>query len=258
METLFIGKNLLFLTEVDSTNTYAMEMLRNVNIIEGTVIHTDNQTKGKGQRGASWISEIGTNITASVILKPQFLSIEKSFYLSKIAALAVYDVLADIIQQSQYDIKIKWPNDILVDRKKIAGILIENTYQNSSIAYSIIGIGINVNQTIFNALGFSASSLKIVMNKDVDRTYVMNVLCSKLEKWYFKLKENKFSEIDETYYERLFGLNQQLHFLDKDKNEFRAEIKDVRLDGKLGLLISESQKIIYFDIKELIWLGLTP
>ena len=257
METLFIGKNLLFLTEVESTNTYAMEMLRNVNIIEGTVIHTDNQTKGKGQRGASWISETGTNITASVILKPQFLNAEKSFYLSKIAALAVYDVLADILPQSQYGIKIKWPNDILVDKKKIAGILIENTYQNSSIPFSIIGIGINVNQTAFDALGSLATSLKTLINKDVDRVYVLGVLCSKLEKWYFKLKETKFSEIDLAYYERLFGLNQQLRFLNKDNHEFMAEIKDVNINGKLGLLISGSEEITYFDIKELIWLGLT-
>jgi BirA family biotin operon repressor/biotin-[acetyl-CoA-carboxylase] ligase len=89
MGTLFIGKNTLFLLEVESTNTYAMNMLRNVNAIEGTVVYTDNQTKGKGQRGASWNSETASNITASVILKPQFLSVENSFYLSKISALAV-------------------------------------------------------------------------------------------------------------------------------------------------------------------------
>lgn len=253
METLFIGKNLLFLTEVESTNSYAMEMLRNVNIIEGTVIHTDNQTKGRGQRGAVWNSEMASNITASVVLRPQFLNAQKSFYLSKISALAAHDVLTEILTQSQYDIKIKWPNDILVAKKKIAGILIENTYQNNGIANSIIGIGLNVNQTGFGEMSSTATSLKILMNKSFDRLAVLENLCGKLEKWYFKLKENKLAEIDASYFERLYGLNQQHVFWDQTKKEFLAEIKDVRLDGKLGLLISESQELKYFDVKELSW-----
>ena len=128
METLFIGKNLLFLHDVESTNTYAMNLLRNVNVIEGTVIHTDNQTNGRGQRGALWTSNIAQNITSSIILKPTFLPIDNTFYLSKISALAVYDVLTDILPNSQYDTKIKWPNDILVNQQKIAGILIENNF----------------------------------------------------------------------------------------------------------------------------------
>lgn len=254
METLFIGKNLLFLTEVESTNTYAMEMLRNVNTIEGTVIYTDNQTKGRGQRGALWNSETARNITASVVLKPKFLPVEKSFYLSKIAALAVYDVLAEILPQSQYDIKIKWPNDILVDKKKIAGILIENTYQQNIIANSVIGIGINVNQTSFDESIISATSMKLLINKSLERDKVLELLCQKLEKWYFKLKENKLPEIDLTYFEKLYGLNMLLRFLDKNEQVFSAQIKEVNLDGKLGLFIPESQKTEYFDIKELKWL----
>lgn len=253
METLFIGKNLLFLTQVESTNSYAMEMLRNVNMIDGTVIHTDNQTKGRGQRGAVWHSEIGANVTASIVLKLQFLNAEKAFYLSKISALAVYDVMTEILPGSQYDIKIKWPNDILVNKKKIAGILIENTYQNSAIAYSVIGVGLNVNQTEFGDANFSATSLKTLLNKDLEKISVLELLCRKLEKWYFKLKENKLPEIDEEYFKRLFGLNEQLSFLDKNGNTFLVEIQEIRLDGKLGLLISSSQEMKYFDIKELTW-----
>ena len=138
METLFIGKSLLFLHEVESTNTYAMNLLRNVNPIEGTLVYTDFQTNGKGQRGATWTSEIGQNITASVILKPRFLGYDKTFYLSKISALAVYDVLTEILPISQYDIKIKWPNDILVNKKKIAGILIENQFNGNYLTSCVI------------------------------------------------------------------------------------------------------------------------
>ena len=150
METLFIGKSLLFLHEVESTNTYAMNLLRNVNPMEGTVVYTDNQTKGKGQRGAVWTSKIGQNLTLSVILKPQFLGQNNTFYLSKISALAVYDVLTDILLTSQYDIKIKWPNDILIKHRKVAGILIENSFATNTLQYSIIGVGLNVNQQDFD------------------------------------------------------------------------------------------------------------
>ena len=118
MNTLFIGKNVLFLPEVESTNTYAINLLRNVNAIEGTLIYTDHQTQGKGQRGTVWSSEIGKNITLSVILQPKFLSIYQSFYLSKITALACYDVLTEILDVSHYDIKIKWPNGKKILSKK--------------------------------------------------------------------------------------------------------------------------------------------
>lgn len=254
METLFIGKNLLFLTEVESTNTYAMEMLRNVNTIEGTVVYTDHQTRGRGQRGSVWDSEIASNITASVILKPQFLNAGKSFYLSKISALAVYDVLTEILSQSQYDIKIKWPNDILVDKRKIAGILIENTYHQNSLSYSVIGIGLNVNQTKFEQGGFLATSLKMLMNKELDRKLVLDLLCQNLEKWYLKLKENKLSEIDHSYFQKNFGLKQQLNFKDQNQRTFSGEIKEIREDGKLGLLKENASEITYFDIKELTFL----
>lgn len=232
MGTLFIGKNLLFLLEVESTNTYAMDLLRNVNAIEGTVVYTDYQTSGKGQRGAQWNSRNASNITVSVILKPNFLDIKQSFYLSKISALAVYDVLAEILTGSQYDIKIKWPNDILVNKKKIAGILIENNFYNQSIQHSVIGVGLNVNQTEFGDLP-NAISLKNLVLKDFDRQKILEKLCEYLEKWYLKLKESKFELIDEAYLEKLFGLNQNLTFKDFQEFSFDGEIIGVTNDGKL-------------------------
>ncbi len=249
METLFIGKNLLFLHEVESTNTYAMNLLRNVNAIEGTVVYTDNQTKGKGQRGSTWGSEIGQNITASVILKPHFLSIDKTFYLSKISALAVYDVLAEILSSSQYDIKIKWPNDILVNKGKIAGILIENNFNHTSIQHSILGIGLNVNQLKFGEFERIATSLKLLTNKDYSRTDVLELLCSKLEKWYLRLKEQKEKEIDEAYLSQLFGLNVTLFFVDSVGLEFKGRALGVTQRGKL-LIELDSKVIREFDIKE--------
>ncbi len=249
METLFIGKNSLFLHEVESTNTYAMNLLRDVNPIEGTIVYTDNQTHGKGQRGALWTSKIGQNMTVSVILKPQFLSLDKTFYLSKISALAVYDVLTDILANSQYDIKIKWPNDILVNQRKIAGILIENNFTTHSIQYSVIGVGLNVNQIEFGDFERAAISLKLLENIDIDRKMILELFCQKLEKWYLKLKEHKFDLIDETYLNNLYGINEILAFESLDKTAFQGKMLGV---SKMGKLVVElpNLKRKEFDIKE--------
>ncbi|MES2762947.1 MAG: biotin--[acetyl-CoA-carboxylase] ligase [Bacteroidota bacterium] len=250
METLFIGKNLLFLHEVESTNTYAMDLLRNVNAIEGTVVHTDNQTKGKGQRGALWSSGIAQNVTTSIILKPQFLNLDQTFYLSKISALAVYDVLADILPVGQYDIKIKWPNDILVNEQKLAGILIENNFTNSAIQNSVIGIGLNVNQDDFNDFERTATSLKLLSNTSHSREEVLERICMKLEKWYLRLKAQKTNLIDETYLKHLFGVNELMGFVDDKGNRFNGKILGVTSSGKL-LIESGKDGIREFDIKEI-------
>ena len=249
METLFIGKNSLFLHEVESTNTYAMNLLRDVNPIEGTIVYTDNQTHGKGQRGALWTSKIGQNMTVSVILKPQFLSLDKTFYLSKISALAVYDVLTDILANSQYDIKIKWPNDILVNQRKIAGILIENNFTTHSIQYSVIGVGLNVNQVEFGDFERAAISLKLLASKDVDRKMILELFCQKLEKWYLKLKEQKFDLIDETYLNNLYGINEILAFESLDKTAFQGKMLGVSKMGKLVVELPNLERK-EFDIKE--------
>lgn len=249
MNTLFIGKNMLFLPEVDSTNTYAINLLRNVNTIEGTVIYTNNQTKGKGQRGAVWLTEIGKNLTFSVILKPRNFSINNSFYLSKITALACYDVLTEILNNSQIDIKIKWPNDILVNQKKIAGILIENNLNGSSIQHSIIGVGLNVNQNKFDELLSSATSIFNETKKEFELHNILNLFCSKLEKWYLMLNENKFDQISNSYLTHLFGLNEINEFSTTDGDPFKGEIIGVNKNGRLEIKKNNSE-ILNFDVKE--------
>jgi BirA family biotin operon repressor/biotin-[acetyl-CoA-carboxylase] ligase len=240
MQTLFIGKNLLFLHEVESTNTYAMNLLRNVNVIEGTIVYTDNQTKGRGQRGTVWSSNIGQNIISSIILKPKFLSIENSFYLSKITALAIYDVLTDILTSGQYDIKIKWPNDILVNQQKIAGILIETNIANTAIKEVVIGIGFNVNQMRFDEFERFATSLRLLTANDFDRELILNLLCEKIEKWYLKLKQQKLAFIDTSYLAVLFGMNKQMPFTDSVGNRFEGKIVGVSNNGKLKIQLSNS------------------
>lgn len=247
MQTLFIGKNLIFLPQIPSTNSYATQLLKNVKPAEGTVIQTAFQSDGKGQRGALWITEPDQNLTISVILKPSFLAIENQFLLYQIAALACYDTIAELMNSSQIDIKIKWPNDILVNNQKLAGILIENSIQNNQINWSIIGVGLNVNQQSFGTF-FNATSLKLISKNDFDLKVVLNVFCKHLEKFYLALINSKIEFIKESYLERLFGLNEFNEY--EIQNEIRSfKVKGITKEGLLRLEDTKGlEKIV--DVKE--------
>lgn len=252
METLFIGQNAIYLPSVESTNSYAIELLKNVNLIEGSVVYTYNQTHGKGQRGNTWICEPGLNLALSIVLKPQFLNIKKVHFLYIISALAVHDLMTQILGSSQYDIKIKWPNDILVNSKKIAGILNENIIQNSGISYSVVGIGLNVNQTRFGELG-TATSLKTLIHSSTDTRSVLEDLCRHFEHYYLKLKNEHYTELLEDYYRHLFKLDSTQRFSIGDQ-ELELTVKGINDSGKLHLRDAQN-KDHYFDVKEIKWLS---
>lgn len=247
MSTLFIGQNRVFLPETHSTNSYAIELLKNVKAIEGTVVYTHKQTQGKGQRGNSWIAEPERNATFSLILKPAFLNSKNAFYLSKMTALALYDVLTEILNDSQFDIKIKWPNDILVNRKKIAGVLIENS-MNETLHWSVVGIGLNVNQENFGDLK-TATSLKLLNTIDYSVESVMDVLFIHLEKWYLKLKKGDLNAIDDAYRDQLFGIDSECEF-EQNGSRFTAQVEDVNETGLLILKLKDGS-LKTFDIKEI-------
>lgn len=251
METLFIGSNIIFLPEVSSTNSYAIDLLKNVNLCEGSVIHTANQTSGRGQRGNVWNTLPYSNLTASFILNPVFLELKKQYYLYQIAALACYDVMAEILNSSQYDIKIKWPNDILVNGKKIAGILIENIVMNNTINRSIVGIGINVKQCEFDNK-INATSLQLLDDKDHSINQTLEVLCHCLEKYYLMLKNGKFDFILETYLQRLYGLNKWVECEINNKPQ-TLFVKGISVNGLLNLEDKTGLQKEY-DIKEVKWI----
>src|SRR5665213_310585 len=114
MKTLFIGQSCIHLKSVDSTNSYASELLRQNKPVEGTLIYTFEQQKGRGQRGTIWESEPNKNATLSFVLYPTFLHADKQFLLNKITSLAVADLMSELLgfTDKKTDIKIKWPNDI--------------------------------------------------------------------------------------------------------------------------------------------------
>ncbi len=246
MEALFTGKNRIYREELDSTQAFATEMLQGSHPVEGTTIVAGNQLKGVGQGQNSWQSHPGKNILISVIYYPTFLSPQTLFQLNKAAALGVHDTLLFLCPD--LEVKIKWPNDILVNRKKVAGILLHNQLSPSKVSWSIWGIGINVNQAHFPLFPIPADSIQNLTGKSQDKEKTIDILLHFLEKRYMQLKTNKNTLIDESYLSALFGYGKQQTFAIGEK-KFEALISDIDANGKLGLEIENA--ITYFDMKEI-------
>ena len=158
-----------------STNDSARELLLQHDTSEGTVVITDNQTAGKGQRGNSWFSAEGANLTMSLIMKPNFLTVSKQFYLNMISSLAVKRVLNDRLPDAHS--QVKWPNDVLLNNRKVCGILIENGIKRQFLEYSVVGIGLNVNQKAFGLATATSMSNEIGIAFSLQSVFELYHLC---------------------------------------------------------------------------------
>lgn len=229
---LFIGKPTIELEHIDSTNVYAAELVSTGNPSEGTVIYAHHQTQGIGQFGREWSTEEGKNITLSIILKPTFIPALYQYDLTKLAALAVAQWLENYIDKEIY---IKWPNDIYVERKKIGGILIQNILSKNVLQYSIIGIGINVNQQHFDSSIPNPTSFLLETNKEYDLIDLRSHLYSNVEQNYLLAKRKGHDQLTEAYLERLFQLNEYKPYILNGNQEVMATIRNVERQGKLVL-----------------------
>jgi len=250
MKTLFVGQNCIHLKSIDSTNSYASQLLGQIKPPEGTLIYTFDQQNGRGQRGNTWETEPNKNVASSFILYPSFLQAGKQFLLNKIVSLAVADLMAELIQPSDKtrEIRIKWPNDIYVGSKKIAGILIENTLRENNIQNAIVGIGLNINQTAFNA-DINATSMSLIMNKEFDLMQVLEKLSGFIEARYLQLKGNKLESIDASYLQNLYQLN-EWHNYTSNNQLFEGKIIGISAIGKLQVQLKTTE-IKEFDLKEI-------
>ncbi|MFT4757134.1 MAG: BirA family biotin operon repressor/biotin-[acetyl-CoA-carboxylase] ligase [Vicingaceae bacterium] len=231
------------LSSLQSTNIYALELLRQKKGFTGTVIVTDFQTKGKGQQGKIWESKKGKNLQFSIIISPK-LAVEKQFELSQFVAICLRQWLDSM---SVSAVQIKWPNDILVNGKKIAGVLIENSIQGQEISHSVIGIGLNVNQVGFSIFSRLATSLKKELNKNVDMDKALTSFLELFKSNYLKYKSGQL-DVVKLYLSYLFGLGTPQRYVD-DKGEFLGVILGVRPNGKLQ--VNKNGKLKSYDIKQL-------
>lgn len=246
LNTLFVAQKIISLDETDSTNNYTIERIGQNDIVEGNVVSADFQKSGKGQRNKSWESYPGKNLLFSVALHPTFLNITKQFYLAKIAALAIVKVLE---KAGIKDVSVKWPNDVFVGDKKIAGILIETLIRNTGIEWAIVGVGLNVNQRYFPEFNFPATSMRNKTNRSFERSDVLSDFAEFFENYYLQLRNKGFEAIDQSYHDYLYMKNvpQLYELATGGKEELVLEGVDVtgkarlRNANKLSLLFNQSE-----------------
>jgi BirA family biotin operon repressor/biotin-[acetyl-CoA-carboxylase] ligase len=239
-----MDKKIIVLNETDSSNNYANELILSDAAEEGTVVLTQFQLKGKGQVGNHWESEAGKNLLASIVLFPKFLNAGKQFLLSKLISLA----LVEFLQNEIGDVLIKWPNDIYVGNKKIAGILIENKIKGNNLYSSVLGIGLNLNQLNFFSDAPNPVSLKQITGKEYNARNVLEQILEIFFNWYGKLNKGNLHEVDLAYYSQLFR-REKWDKYSANGVEFEARIAGIGEFGQLQLE-KRSGEILEFMFKE--------
>ena len=244
MDTLFVGKNCFKFNEIGSTNDWLMNRLSDPKVYEGSIVFALHQTNGKGQRRAKWVSQPYKSLTFSILLKPRFISPINAFDLSICIALALFDSLNKL----RSGFKIKWPNDIYFQDKKIAGILIENQMNQSVYQNAVVGIGLNVNQVKFESLTH-VTSLKKIFGLEFPLEQVMEHVCECVEIRYLQLRSGNFDVLKKEYLSNLYGY--EIFRLYKFKNKLlNGKIVDILRNGHLQIELLDGE-IFDFDIKEI-------
>lgn len=247
--TLFVGKVAIHLQSVPSTNAYAWELVSKNTPIEGTVIWADIQTAGRGQIGSRWESAPNENITATFILCPSFLLASQQFLLNQAIALGVRDWLVALGVPSQR-VFIKWSNDIYIDDKKLGGILIENVLRQNSLQYSIVGIGLNINQTVFAETLPNPISLAQTLHQTFDCQILLGKLCGYLEARYMQLRAGRRDELKAAYTQALYRYQEEADYeIIATQERVRGQIMGVGATGKL--IVQIAGKLQEFDLKEI-------
>ncbi len=225
-----VANPLTILTSVDSTNNYAMGMVRDGLAKHGEAWFSYEQTHGKGRRGKMWKAEKGKNIISTIVVSTRFLTVYQQFYLSVAVSLACLEFYK---KYAGDETKIKWPNDIFWNDRKAGGILIENVVKGNDWQWAIIGIGININQTEFSVDGvFVPVSLKQITGREYDVIALANELYEMVMKKYDALKNNQFDKMLIEYNQILFGLDKKVK-LKKDNIIFETTVKGVSEQGQL-------------------------
>jgi BirA family biotin operon repressor/biotin-[acetyl-CoA-carboxylase] ligase len=223
-----IGNQIIHIQSTESTNNYANHKMRLESIEDGTVFLAYEQSAGRGQMKNNWESEPGKNLTFSIVLYPEFLEIRRQFLLSKVVSLGIYSVINKYVKE----LRIKWPNDIYAGEMKLAGILIENSIMGGSIKTSVIGIGLNVNQTVFESDAPNPVSMQLLTNEHFDCDQVLKEVLAGIDYYYQLLLRGETDKIDQEYISVLYRLEENHDFKTEDY-VFTGKIKGVNEIGQL-------------------------
>jgi BirA family biotin operon repressor/biotin-[acetyl-CoA-carboxylase] ligase len=237
---------LIKLHSTSSTNDYLKELSKKELLENFTTVITQKQENGKGQMGEKWETEEGKNLITSIFVKNIITNPEEIFHLNVATSVAVFETLQAL---NIPNIAIKWANDIMADSKKVCGILIENSFKPNGKIESIIGIGLNVNQTHFNNLP-KASSLQNITNHTFDIELILSLILQKLKYNCTLILDNNTNLLWEKLHQNLFKINVPMAFQDCNQQKFMGIIKGVNQSGKLEVqLIDDSIKT--FSVKEI-------
>lgn len=246
MKKIFHKDRLLFIDSVASSNDYALT--KKEEAAQGPlVIIAREQTKGKGMGTNEWLTEKNKNLTLSIVLKPESYGIDNPFILNKITSLSVKELTSSFVKNKE--VYIKWPNDVLITHKKVAGILIENTINNEKYSTAVIGIGININQKAFPEQLPNPTSFCLETRKTFDLDAVLDKFLSIFEKWFHILVDGDASVIDKEYHQNLFRYGKKSHFFYQNKT-IEATITGVDTYGRLCLQ-KKSGQLLCCDFKEI-------
>ncbi|MBQ3732235.1 MAG: biotin--[Muribaculaceae bacterium] len=219
-------------SQTASTNTYLSRLA--ATLPGGTVIYTPSQTAGRGQKGNSWESKDGKNLTFSMLLKRPPVKARDQFYLSEAAAIAVVEALS---AEAGDGFSVKWPNDVYWQDKKVCGMLLENSLDGSGIAHCVVGIGINVNQKRFVSDAPNPVSLTGITGREHDLMTLLKRVCARIEQLVDSLVDDSArADLHQRYMASLYRNDGQLHpYEDANGNRFMASVAGIAPDGTLTL-----------------------
>lgn len=242
-----IGNEIIFLPEVSSTNQYLIGKISVERLKEGTLVWAFRQTAGMGLDKNTWESEPGKNLTFSFVLYPHFMAPDQQFRLNQSIVLGLMDLIRNVLPLDQ-NISVKWPNDVYIGNRKVAGILIQNGVKGKRFEYSVIGIGLNVNQESFSPEIPNPVSLKMVSGKEYHLANLLLKAVQFLQARIERLMKGNYDELDKEYLENLFryGIVQE-YFLKGER--IIARITGVSKYGQL-LLEIPGERTIECDLKE--------
>jgi len=236
--------DIIKLSATNSTNDYLKELTAKRYVGNFTVVTTEDQTSGRGQRGAQWNTEPGKNLTFSVLVRDLLLEVRGIFNLNVAVAVSIVQAL-EVFNLPL--LNIKWPNDILAGNKKVGGILIENSIKPGGEIFSVIGIGLNVNQKNFDGLA-KASSLAVIGNRNFNKEEILLAILEKMKHNIARLMHNDTKSVWEKYHEKLYKINVPMPF-ERNGQKFMGIIKGVSYDGMLQVVL-EDDSVAQYAIKE--------
>lgn len=240
--------DIIWHNSIDSTNKEALR--RSDELTDFTIIAAEYQSEGRGQKGTSWESAKGSNLTFSLLLKPEMIKADNQFIISQIAAVGVYEYL----RSKGVEAKIKWPNDIYIGDKKIAGILIENSIEGDSLSESIVGIGFNLNQDKFESNAPNPISLKQITGETYDLKEEMEKLAFFLYDLYIPFKNFSWGSISEkisTMYHRNLYRYEEVYKYEETPSGEKFEGRIIGTDKNACLLIEKLDgTVVSYAFKE--------